>query len=133
QACEDAVAAEHRHEPGKARRRQRVSRESPSLEPQRGEVDETPSVGPSERVGVRLEARGSLHPLVETPCHPPPGLPRRVVAAIRTFRSSGASWWCRIGGCSTTAAATIRSRITERLAAAYIVSRPGTRKSRVSK
>ena len=57
QAREDAVAAEHGHEPRQAGSRKAVPSRDRRREAQRGEVDEAASIGRLQRVRVGFEAR----------------------------------------------------------------------------
>ena len=69
QTREDAVAAEHRHEPRQPRGRQAPSARGDRREPERGEVDEAPVVRGLQRLPVAFEARRVVEPLLEVSFH----------------------------------------------------------------
>ena len=69
EAGEDAVAAEHGHEPRQAGSRQGVLGEDGGDKAQGGEIDQAATVGDLERVVVALEARGVVEPALEVPGH----------------------------------------------------------------
>ena len=69
QAREDAVAAEHRHEPRQARGRQALAARDRRREAQGGQVDEAAPVGGLERAEIALEARRIGDPLLEAALH----------------------------------------------------------------
>ena len=69
QAGEDAVAAEHRHEPGQPGRRQVVAGQRHRREPQRRQVHEAALVRPLERVPVAGQRGSLVEPLLQAPLH----------------------------------------------------------------
>src|SRR5262245_31906655 len=69
EAREDAVAAEHRHEPGQTRGRQAPASRDRRREPQRGQVDEAAAVRPLQRLPVALDPRRAREPTVEVRLH----------------------------------------------------------------
>ena len=76
EAREDAVAAEHGHEPRKSRGRQGpVPSDDGRGKPQSGQIDEAAAVRCLERVPVTLEPRGVVDPPLEAPLHVWSGLP----------------------------------------------------------
>jgi hypothetical protein len=75
QAGEDAVAAEHGHEPGETGRRQApAAPDDRRREAQGRQVDEAATVGCLERVPVRFLRRGFVQPALQAPRHVRPGL-----------------------------------------------------------
>src|SRR5207245_363684 len=56
------VAPEDAHEPGKAGRRQRAAGNDSGMEPERGKIDQTVPVDPSQRLPVAAEGRRALQP-----------------------------------------------------------------------
>ena len=66
---EDAVAAEHRHEPRQTRGRQAPSARGDRREPERREVDEALAVRRLQRFPVAFEARRVVEPLLEVSFH----------------------------------------------------------------
>ena len=69
EAGEDAVAAEHGHEPRQAGGRQVMAGQRDGREAQRREVDQAALVGPVQRVPVAGEPRRLVQPLLETALH----------------------------------------------------------------
>ena len=82
QAREDAVAPEHRHEPGQAGSRQRAPACDRRREAERREVDEAPPVRRLERLPVALDAGRVVDPALEVAAHPSLGS-RRVACFER--------------------------------------------------
>ena len=70
QASEDAVPAEHGHEPGEARRRKTAPTCDERREAQRREIDEAAAVGRFQRLRVALQPRCLVDPALEIPPHP---------------------------------------------------------------
>ena len=71
QAGENAVPAEHGHEPGEAGRRETVSSGDERREAQRCKVDEAAVVCRLQRLPVALDARRVVHPTLQVPAHSP--------------------------------------------------------------
>src|SRR5436190_2312297 len=83
QAREDAVPAEHRHEPRQTGRRQAAAAGDARRETQRREVDETAPIGRPERLPVALDAWRTGNPAVEIGSHARLATrPAAVVAAL---------------------------------------------------
>ena len=73
EAREDAVPAEHGHEPGQAGGRQAPPACDRGRETQCGEIDEAPPVGRLQLVLVTFEPRCTVEPLLQIALHVAPG------------------------------------------------------------
>ncbi len=93
QAREDAVPAEHRHEPGQAGGRQAPPPGDGRREAQRRKVDEAAPVRRAELVRVALEPRRIRDPLLEAERHARPGALRSTRVLRPHVGSAGAG--CR--------------------------------------
>ena len=77
QACEDAVSAEHRHEPGKPGSGKALAAHHRRREAECGEVDETTPVRRLQRLPVALHPWRIVEPSLEASSHVGPCLPSR--------------------------------------------------------